>query len=50
MLSRSVRLHCNAPGTSYIAKESSPKELGQVTLVAKQLDLAAQSNGFENVD
>jgi len=33
--------------TSYITKDS-PREVGQVTLVAKQPDCAAQSHGFEN--
>jgi hypothetical protein len=31
-------------------EDGSPKELGQVTSVAKQTDSAAQYNGFENVD
>jgi hypothetical protein len=31
-------------------KDSSPEELGQVTLVAKQLNPATQSNSFENAD
>jgi len=38
------------PGTSYSPKDSSPKEFGQVTSVANQLDPASQSSGFENVD
>jgi hypothetical protein len=44
----SISLH--SPGTSYGPNDSSPKELGQVTLVAKQPDPAAQSNGFEDFD
>jgi hypothetical protein len=33
-----------------VPKDSSPRELGQVTSVAKQPDSAVQFNGFENVD
>jgi len=44
----STSLH--TPGTSYVPKDSSPKELGQVTSVAKQPDPAVQSNSFENVN
>jgi hypothetical protein len=43
----STSLH--TPGISYVRKDSSPKELGQVTLVAKKPDPAAQYNDFENV-
>jgi hypothetical protein len=40
----------HTPGTSYVPKDSSAKELGKVTSVANQLNPAAQSNSFENVD
>jgi hypothetical protein len=40
----------HTPATSYVPKNNSPKELGQVTSVAEQPHPAAQSNGFENVD
>jgi hypothetical protein len=35
---------------SYVPKDGSSKELGQLTSVAKQLDPAAQSSGCENVE
>jgi len=37
------------PVTLYVPKDSSPKEVDQATLVAKQLDPATQSNGSEDV-
>jgi hypothetical protein len=49
-LSPSARPHCITPATSYIPKNGTPKELGQVTSVAKQTYSAARSNAFENVD
>jgi len=41
--SPSIRLHC-------VHKVNSPKELSQVTSVAKQADPAPQTSGSENVD
>jgi hypothetical protein len=43
-------LHCIHQGLTYVLKDGSPKELGQVTLVAKQPDPAVQSSSFENVN
>jgi hypothetical protein len=40
----------HTPGTSYVHKNSSPKELSQVISVAKQPDAIAHSNGLGNVD
>jgi hypothetical protein len=43
-LELSTSLH--TPGTTYIPKDSSPKELGQVIPVAKQQDHAAKFIDF----
>lgn len=38
------------PLTSYVHRDWGPKELGKVPSLSKQLDPAAQINGYENVD
>jgi hypothetical protein len=48
-LSPHAWLHCIHQGL-HTPRDSSKKESGQVTSVAKQPDPATQSNGFENVD
>jgi hypothetical protein len=40
----------HTPGVSHVPEDSSPKELGQVTSMAKQPNPSAHSNGLKNVD